>query len=113
VLLADDGSVWSLAQGCLIGAEPAGAAEVQSGALQPIAMRAGTNHTMGAVHAEVQIREWDAYLVDRGADSGTWAQGPGEQSWKQLGRGEQRPLTGGSHISCGGRVLTFLSSWGG
>jgi hypothetical protein len=113
VVLADDGSLWSLGQGCLIGSEPANAPEVQSGTLQPIALRAGTNHTMAPVHAEIQVRDWDAYLVDRGAESGTFVQGPGEQSWRQLSRGEQRPLAGGTHISCGGRVLTFLSSWGG
>lgn len=112
VLLADDGSLWSLGQGCLIGSEPANAPEVQAGALQPIALRAGTNHTMAPVHAEIQVRDWDAYLVDRGPEGGTFMQAPSDQSWRQLGRGEQRPLAGGSHISCGGRVLTFLSSWG-
>jgi hypothetical protein len=110
-LLADDGSVWSLAEGCLIGSEPEGAPEVRSGALQPIAMRSGPNHTMGPVHAEVQVRGWSAYVVDRGTDGGTWLQGPGAPGWSQLGRNEQRELPSGSHLSCGGRVLTYLSAW--
>ncbi|MGA3220305.1 MAG: hypothetical protein ABSE77_14705, partial [Acidimicrobiales bacterium] len=110
-LLADDGSVWGLARGCLIGTEPATASEVQSGAVQPIAMRSGANHSMGAVHAEVQIRGWSAYVVDRGAEGGTWLQGPGSQAWDKLGRNEQRELANGSHVSCGGRVLTYLSAW--
>ena len=40
VLLADDGSIWSLSRGCLIGSEPGTAPEVQSGAAQGIALRA-------------------------------------------------------------------------
>jgi hypothetical protein len=111
VLLADDGSIWALSRGCLIGTEPTLAAEVQSGAAQAIAMRAGANHAMGPVQAEVQIRDWSAYLVDRGAEGGTWLQGPTAQTWEQLGRHEQRELADGSHLSCGGRVLTYLSAW--
>jgi hypothetical protein len=110
-LLADDGSVWGLARGCLIGTEPATAAEVQSGAAQAISMRSGANHSMGPVHAEVQIRGWSAFVVDRGAEGGTWLQGPGSQGWDKLGRNEQRELANGSHVSCGGRVLTYLSAW--
>jgi hypothetical protein len=66
---------------------------------------------MAPVHAEVQAKGWSAYLVDRGADGGTFFQGPGTQGWAQLGRNEQRELTDGSHISCGGRVLTYLAAW--
>jgi hypothetical protein len=110
-LLADDGSVWGLARGCLIGTEPATAPEVQSGAAQAISMRSGANHSMGPVHAEVQIRGWSAFVVDRGAEGGTWLQGLGSQGWDKLGRNEQRELANGSHVSCGGRVLTYLSAW--
>jgi hypothetical protein len=110
-LLADDGSIWALGRPCIIGAEPTSAAEVQAGAAQAIAMRAAQDHLMSPVHAEVQAKAWSAYLVDRGADSGTFFQGPGAQGWAQLGRNEQRELTDGSHLSCGGRVLTYLSAW--
>jgi len=111
VLLADDGAVWPLSRGCLIGTDPASAPEVQSGAVEAIAMRAGANHAMAPVQAEVQVRAWSTYLVDRGAEGGTWLQGPSAQTWEQLGRNEQRELASGSHLSCGGRVLTFLSAW--
>jgi hypothetical protein len=111
VLLADDGSIWALGRPCIIGAEPTSAAEVQTGAAQAITMRAAQDHPMAPVHAEVQAKGWSAYLVDRGADGGTFFQGPGTQAWAQLGRNEQRELTDGSHISCGGRVLTYLSAW--
>lgn len=110
-LLADDGSVWGLADGYLIGTEPGTASDVQSGALKPISMRSGPNHSMAPVHAEVQLRGWSAYVVDRGAEGGTWLQAPGAQEWDKLGRNEQRELPNGSHVSCGGRVLTFLSAW--
>jgi hypothetical protein len=111
VLLADDGSIWALSRGCLIGAEPTLAAEVQSGAAQAIAMKPGTNHAMAPVQAEVQIRDWSTYLVDKGAEGGTWVQGPTAQDWEQLGRNDQRELADGSHLSCGGRVLTYLAAW--
>ena len=111
VLLADDGSIWALGRPCIIGSAPTSAAEVQAGAAQAIAMRAAQDHLMSPVHAEVQAKAWSAYLVDRGADSGTFFQGPGAQGWAQLGRNEQRELTDGSHLSCGGRVLTYLSAW--
>ena len=111
VLLADDGSIWALGRPCIIGSEPTSAAEVQAGAAQAIAMRAAQDHLMAPVHAEVQAKGWSAYLVDRGADGGTFFQGPGAQGWAQLGRNEQRELADGSHLSCGGRVLTYLSAW--
>jgi hypothetical protein len=110
-LLADDGSVWGLARGYLIGTEPGTATEVLSGALSPISMRSGPNHAMSPVHAEVQIRGWSAYVTDRGAEGGTFLQGPGAQGWDKLGRNEQKELHNGSHVSCGGRVLTYLSAW--
>ena len=111
VLLADDGSIYSLSTGCVIGSEPSSAPEVQSGSSQPIAMRPGPNHTMAPVHAEIQVRGWNAYLVDRGADGGSCIQGASAEGWSQLSRNEQRELPSGSHVSCGGRVLTFLSAW--
>jgi len=111
ILLADDGSIWALDRGCLIGAEPETAAELQGSALQAIAMKAGPNHTMAAVQAEVQVRGWSAFLVDRAAAGGTFVQGPAAKDWVQLSPGEQRELPNGSHLSCGGRVLTYLSAW--
>jgi hypothetical protein len=111
VLLADDGSVWALRRGCLIGAEPSSAPEVQSGAVDAIVMKAGASHAMGPVQTELQLRDWSTYLVDRGAEGGSWVQGPAAQDWEQLGRNEQRELANGSHLSCGGRVLTYLSAW--
>jgi hypothetical protein len=111
VLLADDGSVWALDRGCFVGAQPEVAPEVQSGMVRGIAMRAGPGHTMAPVQVEVQLRGWEARLVDRGAEGGTWIQPPGVESWGQLARYEQRNLPSGSHLSCGGRVLTYLSAW--
>jgi hypothetical protein len=111
VLLADDGSIWALSRNCLIGTDPGSAPEVQSGAAQAIVMRAGANHGMAPVQAEVQIRDWSTYLVDRGAEGGAFLQGPVGQDWAQLGRNEQRELANGAHLSCGGRVLTYLSAW--
>lgn len=110
-LLADDGSVWLLDKSYFIGSDPASAPEVRAGTVRAIQMRAGANHTMAAVQAEVRVSGWSAYLVDKGAEGGTYWQGPSGQSWAQLGRGEQRDLVDGSHLSCGGRVLTFLSCW--
>ena len=90
---------------------PARRPEVQSGASDAIVMKAGASHAMAPVQAEVQIRDWSTYLVDRGAEGGSWVQGPAAQDWEQLGRNEQRELANGSHLSCGGRVLTYLSAW--
>ncbi|MGH9107842.1 MAG: hypothetical protein ACRDZX_18825, partial [Acidimicrobiales bacterium] len=111
VLLADDGSIWQLDRGYLIGGDPASAPEVQNGSLQPLPMRPGPNHAMAQVQAEVQLRDWSVYLVDRGAEGGSCTQGPDVQGWSQLSRNEQRQLADGSHLSCGGRVLTYLAAW--
>jgi hypothetical protein len=111
VLLADDGSIWALDRGYLLGSDPSTAAEVQSGAVQAIAMRAGPDRTMAPVQAEIRSKDWAAYLVDRGAPGGTWVQSPTAQVWEPLGRSEQREVSSGSHISFGGRVLTYLSAW--
>lgn len=111
VLLADDGSIWALDKSYLIGADPTSAGEVRTGAVRAIAMRAGANHTMSPVQAEVKVSGWSVYLVDRGAEGGAYWQGSSSSGWVQLGRNEQRELPDGSHLSCGGRVLTYLSAW--
>ena len=111
VLLGDDGSIWALDRGCFIGTQPELAQEVQSGLVLAIALRAGPNNTMVPVQAEIQVRGWDVYLVDRGTDGGTWIQPPGSPEWSQLARYSQRDLPNGTHISCGGRVLTYLAAW--
>ena len=111
VLLADDGSIWALDKSYLIGADPASAGEVRMGTARAISMRAGANHTMAPIQSEVKVSGWNVYLVDRGADGGAYWQGPSGTGWVQLGRNEQRELTDGAHISCGGRVLTYLSAW--
>ena len=72
-------------------------------------MKAGPNHTMAPAQAAVQVREWGAYLVDRAG--GSYVQTPAGDGWSPLAPNEQRELASGSHISCGGRVLTFLSAW--
>ncbi|MCL6091548.1 MAG: hypothetical protein M1435_01140, partial [Actinobacteria bacterium] len=111
VLLADDGSIWALDRTYLIGADPGSAGEVRMGSARAITMRSGANHTMAPVQAEIKVSGWSVYLVDRGAEGGTYWQGPQGSGWVQLGRSEQRELTDGSHVSCGGRVLTYLSAW--
>ena len=111
VLLADDGSIWTLDKSYLIGADPASAGEVRMGTAHAISMRAGANHTMAPIQSEVKVSGWTVYLVDRGADGGAYWQGPSGSGWVQLGRNEQRELTDGAHLSCGGRVLTYLSAW--
>jgi hypothetical protein len=110
-LLADDGAIWALGRAYIIGTEPTSATEVQSGEARAIAMRAGPNHPMAPAHMEVHAKGWSAFVVDRGAEGGTFFQGPGTQAWAKLGRNEQRELVDGSHISCGGRVLTYLAAW--
>jgi hypothetical protein len=111
ILLADDGSIWTLDKSYLIGADPTSAGEVRVGTARAISMRAGANHTMAPVQAEVRVSGWSVFLVDRGADGGAYWQGPSGSGWVQLGRNEQRELTDGCHLSCGGRVLTYLSAW--
>jgi hypothetical protein len=111
VLLADDGSIWVLDRDCLLGADPASTPQVQSGAAQCITMRAGPNRKMAPVQAEIKTTGWTAHLVDRGAEEGTFVQGPGTQGWAQLAPNEQRELASSSHVSFGGRVLTYLSAW--
>jgi hypothetical protein len=111
LLLADDGSVWSLDRNCLIGAEPLSAPEVQAGLAFGLPLSAAGGHKMAPVQAEVRLRDWAVYLVDRGAGWGTFSQGPAEGTWSQLSPSEERELSDGSHISCGGRVLTYLSAW--
>lgn len=110
-LLADDGSVWPLDRDCVIGTAPGSALEVQTGSAFGIPLGAGPNHSMAPVHAEVRARDWSAYLVDRAADGGVCTQAPSGGDWSPLARSEQRELSHGSHLSCGGRVLTYLSCW--
>lgn len=111
ILLADDGSVWELDKTYLIGADPSSDPEVQAGNSRSIALRAGANHTMAPVQAELRVSGWNVYLVDRGAPGGTYWQGPSGQGWAQLSPNEQKELPAGSHLSCGGRVLTYLAAW--
>jgi hypothetical protein len=111
ILLADDGSVWVLDKSYLIGADPTSDRDGQGTNYRTISMRAGANHTMASVQAEVRVSGWTVYLVDRGAPGGAYWQEPSSQNWAQLSRNDQKELSDGSHLSCGGRVLTYLAAW--
>ncbi len=110
VLVADDGRVYRLTADLLLGADPTADPAVVGARLVPVAL-AAPGGALAPAHTEIRLQGWDVAVVDRGAASGTFVAVAGEESWERLVPFEARPLGSSSHLSLGGRVLTYLSPW--
>jgi hypothetical protein len=108
VLVGDDGIVYRLDRGYLVGSDPGRDPTVGGGLARPLTLRGSD---VSGSHAELRLADWDVLVVDRGSAAGTCVYEPGAAEWARLNPFEPRALAPGTHVAFGQRVVTFLSPW--
>ena len=108
VLIADDGTIFRLDQGYLIGSNPGRDPTVGGGLARPLAL---SGSDISGSHAEVRLIDWDVTILDRGSTAGTCVFEPGAAEWIRLSPFEPRVIPPGTHLSFGQRVVTFIIPW--
>jgi hypothetical protein len=107
-LVGDDGTIWRLDKGYLIGSNPANDPTVRGGIARPLSLEGAE---MAAGHAEIKLTGWEVEVVDRSSPGGTFVFEPGSREWQRLRPYDPRTLRPGTHIAFGQRVVTFLTPW--
>ena len=108
VLVADDGAIFRLDHGYLVGSDPGRDPTVGGGLARPLTL---TGSDISASHAEVRLIDWDVTILDRGSTAGTCVFEPGSAEWVRLNPFEPRVVPPGAHVSFGQRVVTYISPW--
>jgi hypothetical protein len=108
VLVTDDGAIYRMDQGYLVGSDPGRDPTVGGGLARPLPL-AGTN--VSGTHAEIRTQEWDVVVVDRGSAAGTSVFEPGASGWERCRSFEPRVLPPGTHVAFAQRIVTFLGPW--
>ncbi len=107
-LVLDDGEVYRLESGYLVGTDPTLDPTVRGGLARPLRLQ-GTQ--VATSHAEIRLHDWDVVLTDRDSPGGTFLYGPESTAWERLRAYQPRVLQPGTHIAFGQRVVTFLTPW--
>jgi hypothetical protein len=108
-LVLDDGTVFGLDRGYLLGIAPHTDPAVTGGLARPLKLLA--DGVVSPVHAEIRLVEWTVSVVDRGSTQGTFVLGRGDSTWTRLAPFTQVVIRAGTHIAVGQRVITFTSPW--
>ena len=108
VLVGDDGGIYRLDRGYLVGSTPGQDPTVGGGLARPLVLHGSD---VSGSHAELRLSDWDVLIVDRGSAAGTCVFEPGASEWARLNPFEPRVLPPGTHVAFGQRVMTFLSPW--
>ncbi|HET9077512.1 MAG TPA: FHA domain-containing protein, partial [Acidimicrobiales bacterium] len=107
-LVVDDGSVYRLDSGYLIGSDPVRDPTVRGGLARALVL---AGDQVAPSHAEIRLHDWDVVITDRDSPGGTFVYGPDSGAWERLRPFEPRVLQAGTHIALGQRVATFLTPW--
>lgn len=107
-LITDDGEVYGLDVGYLIGSDPHRDPTVRGRLARPLSLPGAD---VSPAHAEIRLHDWDVMVVDRAADGGTHVYVPGATDWERLQPYQPRVLPAGAHIAVGQRVVTFVTPW--
>ena len=107
-LITDQGAVYRLDSGYLVGADPAKDATVRGRLARPLAL---SGADLALAHAEIRLQDWDVVLTDRASEGGTFVYTPGGGKWERLSPYEPRVIEPGTHVAFGQSVVTFVSPW--
>ena len=107
-LITDQGAVYRLDSGYLVGADPARDPTVRGRLARSLCLPGAD---VAASHAEIRLHDWDVVVTDRASEGGTHVFEPGAGSWERLRAYEPRVLQPGTHIAFGQRVATFVTPW--
>jgi hypothetical protein len=108
VLFTDDGTLYRLDRGYLVGSNSSRDPTVGGGLARPLVL---TGSDVSGSHAEIRLTDWDVTVVDRGSAAGTCIYEPGATEWARLRPYEPRVVAPGTHVAFGQRVVTFISPW--
>lgn len=106
VLVADDGSVYSVDRDYVLGRQPQEDPDVQAGRATALVLN-DAGLTVSSVHAAIILREWDVCLVDRSSVRGTAVLEEPNGQWRALTPGEPMVLAPRTRIRIGARSLSF------
>jgi hypothetical protein len=107
-LITDEGAVYRLDSGYLVGADPARDPTVRGRLARPLVL-AGDD--VAPSHAEIRLHDWDVVLTDRASNGGTHVLEMGAAGWERIPPYEPRVLQPGTHLAFGQRVATFVTPW--
>ncbi|WP_370324574.1 FHA domain-containing protein, partial [Euzebya sp.] len=108
VVVADDGSTFTLNRGYVVGREPEKDPLVEGGEALPLKLQ-DNERSLSRVHAEIRLVDWDVYVVDRGSANGTYVLPRGAQQWKRLVADTPEKIEPGTRVAFGKRVVTYES----
>jgi len=106
LLVFDDGAIYTVDAGYLIGRMPAADPRTGSGMLRSIVVE-DPSGAVSRVHAEVLVDGAEVVIVDSGSRNGTFVAGPGEAGWTALSPGRAQPLLPGTRVRMGKRTFVF------
>ncbi len=105
-LVLDDGTSYKLDTDYVLGSDPHGHEAVLSGAARPLVVHADGD-VISAVHARVELRDWDVRVVDCGSVYGTYVWSPGGTEWQRLAPEQPVKLGAGSQVMVAQRGFMF------
>jgi hypothetical protein len=108
VVVADDGSTFTLNGDYVVGREPERDPLVESGDARPLKLT-DSERSLSRVHADIRLVDWDVFVVDRGSANGTYVLPRGGQQWKRLVADSPEKITPGTRVAFGKRVMTYES----
>ncbi|CAN5504640.1 hypothetical protein BH23ACT9_BH23ACT9_18190 [soil metagenome] len=108
VVVADDGSTFTLNSNYVVGREPEREPQVEANEARPLKLQ-DAERSLSRVHAEIRLIDWDVYIVDRGSANGTYVLPRGGQQWKRLVADTPEKVVPGTRVAFGKRVMTYES----
>lgn len=108
VIVLDDGATFAVSTNYVLGREPGEDDEVRSGRAMPLTIT-DEQATVSRVHADIELKDWDVVIRDRGSANGTYVAPAGTAVWTPLTPHVQVPLAPGSRVQIGRRVFVFDS----
>jgi len=105
-LVLDDGTIFPLDAGYVIGREPTEAGTVQAGSARPLLID-DPDRVVSRVHAEIRIAGRSVQVVDRDSVNGTYVYPDGGSGWERLAPNEPYELAPGTQVLVGRRSLLY------
>ncbi|ADG80118.1 Forkhead-associated protein OS=Tsukamurella paurometabola (strain ATCC 8368 / DSM / CCUG 35730/ CIP 100753 / JCM 10117 / KCTC 9821 / NBRC 16120 / NCIMB 702349 / NCTC 13040) OX=521096 GN=Tpau_3539 PE=4 SV=1 [Tsukamurella paurometabola] len=111
MLVADDGAAYVVEADMVIGRDPSayvaqrgGRSFDGAGRLASVVLQDRTG-ALSRAHVEIRIDGWQLLAVDVGSANGTWMRPPAAAAPLRLPPGQPVPLTPGTELHLGGRIL--------